>query len=277
MKSRATGRQAAPPSTPSRKRRIAWLVALGFLALLAFAIATLPAAVLSGTLARAGLTAAGYGGSVWSGSATGFTWQGAPLGDVEWKLQPLSLLRARLAGSARLTRTDGSVDAGFDVALSGRDVRLRDVRFALPIEALSALPLGMPKGWRGRASGELASVRVTAGWPVELQGTLNIDGLVAPPPRNAPVGSFRVVLPHPEPQPSLSVPPAAENLTAHVRDTDGPFAVDAQLTLSPARNFALEGTVAPRGPVPPAMERSLQLLGPADAGGRRQFSVGGTL
>jgi len=53
--------------------------------------------------------------------------------------------------------------------------------------------------------------------------------------------------------------------------------VDAQLTLSRTRNFALEGTLAPRGPVPPAMERSLQLLGPADATGRRQFSVGGTL
>jgi hypothetical protein len=35
--------------------------------------------------------------------------------------------------------------------------------------------------------------------------------------------------------------------------------------------------LAPRGPVPPAMERSLQLLGPADASGRRPFSVGGTL
>lgn len=277
MKPRTAGRQAAPPSTPSRTRRIAWLVALGFLALLAFALATLPAVVLSGTLARAGLTAAGYGGSVWSGSATGFAWRGAPLGDLTWTLQPLALLRARLAGSARLTRIDGSVETGFDVSLSGRDVRLHDARFAIPLEALSALPLGMPKGWRGRASGELASVRLTAGWPAELQGTLDIDGLVAPPPRNAPVGSFRVVLPHPAPQPSLSVPPAAENLTAQVRDKDGPFAVEAQLTLNPARNFALEGTVAPRGPVPPAMERSLQLLGPADAAGRRQFSVGGTL
>jgi hypothetical protein len=39
----------------------------------------------------------------------------------------------------------------------------------------------------------------------------------------------------------------------------------------------LKGTLLPRGQVPPAMERSLQLLGPADATGRRQFSVGGTL
>jgi hypothetical protein len=62
-----------------------------------------------------------------------------------------------------------------------------------------------------------------------------------------------------------------------VRDKSGPFSVDGQLTLNRARNFALEGTLQPRGPVAPAMERSLQLLGPADATGRRQFSVGGSL
>ena len=73
------------------------------------------------------------------------------------------------------------------------------------------------------------------------------------------------------------MPHDPSNLTAHVADKDGPFSVDAQLTLSRTRNFAFEGTLAPRGPVPPAMERSLQLLGPADATGRRQFSVGGTL
>jgi hypothetical protein len=252
-------------------------VVLGVLAVLAFALTTLPAAVLSGTLARAGFTAAGYGGSIWSGSATTLAWRGAPLGDLNWRLEPTSLLRARLAGTVRLTRVDGSADARFDVAWSGRDVRLQDVRFALPIESLGALPLGIPQGWRGRASGAVQSAQITDGWPTELRGFLDIDGLVAPPPRNAPVGSFHVVLPHPQPQPSLSVPTAAENLTAQVTDKEGPFAVDAQLTLSRTRNFALEGTVAPRGPVPPAMERSLQLLGPADPSGRRQFSVGGTL
>ncbi len=73
------------------------------------------------------------------------------------------------------------------------------------------------------------------------------------------------------------MPQDPSNLTAQVADKDGPFSVDAQLTLSRTRNFAFEGTLQPRGPVPPAMERSLQLLGPADAAGRRQFSVGGTL
>jgi general secretion pathway protein N len=259
------------------KHRTGWLVTLGVFALLAFALVTLPATVLSGFAARAGLGAATYGGSVWSGTAETVTWRGAPLGDLRWRLAPLELVRGRVAGHVTLSRADGAVDTNFSASFTGDDVRLQNATFDLPLAALDALPLGMPKGWRGRASGALADLRVTERVPVVVSGALDLDGLVAPPPRNAPVGSFHAVFPHPRPQPSLSVPKDPANVTAQVTDKDGPFSVDAQLTVSPTRNFALEGTLAPRSSVPPALQRSLQLLGPADAAGRRQFSVGGTL
>ncbi len=258
-------------------KRTGWLIALGVLALLGFAFATLPAGVAAGPLRKAGIEAGGFGGSIWSGRATALAWRGAALGDVDWKLAPARLLTGRVAGHARLTRSDGTLETDFDVSLSGQDVRLSETRLALPIAALDALPLGMPKGWKGRLAGQFDKIHVAQGWPAALQGTLDLDGLVAPPPRNAPVGSFRAVFPAGQPKPSLSVPLDPTNVTAQVADKDGPFAVDGQLTLNRARNFAFEGTLAPRGPVPPAMERSLQLLGPADASGRRPFSVGGSL
>jgi hypothetical protein len=261
---------------PAVKHRTTWLVALGVLALLAFALVTLPAGVLSTFAARAGFSAGAFGGSIWSGRAESLAWRGAPLGNLQWRLAPLDLLRGRVSGHATLSRPDGSLDTDFSASLTGDDVRLRNANFALPIEALEALPLGLPKGWRGRASGAFADLRVRNRLPV-VEGSLTLDGLVAPPPRSAPVGSFQAVFPHPQPQPSLSIPKDPANVTARVTDKGGPFSVDAQLTVSPARNFALEGTLAPRGNVPPAMQKSLQLLGPADAAGRRQFSVGGTL
>ena len=49
-----------------------------------------------------------------------------------------------------------------------------------------------------------------------------------------------------------------------------------RLTLGRDRSFLLEGTLAPRGSSPPELARSLALLGPADAGGRRPVSVSGT-
>jgi general secretion pathway protein N len=259
------------------KHRTAWLIAIGVLAVLGFTLATLPSAVLSRPLARAGLTATALTGSVWSGTAPGLAWRGAVLGDASWTLDKWPLLRGRAAGHLRLSRSDGELDADFEAAVTGGSISLRDARVDLPIEAFSTLPLGMPKGWRGRVSGSIEELAIAQGWPVALRGQLDFDGLVAPPPRNASVGSFLAVFPHPSPQASLSVPAEPSNLTAKVADKDGPFSVDGQLTLSRARNFAFEGTLAPRGPVPQAMERSLQLLGPADAAGRRQFSVGGTL
>lgn len=265
------------PARPPRKVRLGWLAVLGVLALLAFALATMPAGVVAGSLGNAGFSATAYAGSIWSGQARGLAWQGAPLGDLEWTLHGLPLLTGRATGSARLVRPDGQLATGYDVGRRGRDMRLEAIEFDLPIAALDALPLGIPKGWTGDVSGRLDTLHLADGWPVAIAGTLDLTGLVAPPPRSAPVGSFRATMPHPAPQPSLSVPQAVTNLTAHVIDLDGPFSVDAQLTLSRARSFALEGTLAPRGPVPPAMERSLQLLGPADADGRRQFSVGGSL
>jgi hypothetical protein len=253
------------------------LLALGVLALLAFALATLPAGVAAGPLRKAGIEAGAFSGSLWSGRATAISWRGAGVGDAEWKIAPTRLLTGHITGHARLTRTDGSVETDFDLSLTGRDVRLQAARIELPLAALNALPLGMPKGWQGRVSGQFDAIDLQQGWPANIKGSLDLDGLVAPPPRNAPVGSFHAVFPASQPKPSLSVPQDPSNLTAQVKDKDGPFSVDAQLTLSRARNFAFEGTLAPRGPVPPAMAQSLQLLGPADAAGRRQFSVGGTL
>ncbi len=129
----------------------------------------------------------------------------------------------------------------------------------------------------GPATGQFDAIDLQQGWPANIKGSLDLDGLVAPPPRNAPVGSFHAVFPAAQPKPSLSVPQDPSNLTAQVADKDGPFAVDAQLTLSRTRNFCLRRHARAARTGAAGMERSLQLLGPADAAGRRQFSVGGTL
>ncbi len=259
------------------KRRTAWLVAIGVITLLLTILATLPAGVLASPLRKAGVEAQAFGGSVWSGRAKGLALRGAPLGDLAWTLAPSRLLRGHASGHLQLVRAGGGLETDYDVTLTGRHILLTAGRFALPVELLNALPLGLPAGWRGQASGAWTEVRLEQGWPAALRGTLELDGLVAPPPRNAPVGSFHAVFPHPSPQASLSVPVDPANVTAQVVDKDGPYAVDAQFTLSRSRAFALEGVLAPRGQVPESMQRSLELLGPADASGRRQFSIGGSL
>jgi general secretion pathway protein N len=261
----------APGAPAPAKKRPWWLISLGAAAVLLLAIATLPASLFASQLSRAGLDAAGLWGSVWNGRAQGLTWRSAPLGDLQWSVSPWQLLLGRAAGEVSLGRPDGSLRATYRLALD-RTLRLEDVQADLPIELLSSLPIGMPRNWRGRLSGRFDEITLTKGWPTTLRGTLDMDGLIAPPPRSTSIGSYHVMIPDP-----AAGEVALDSLTARVTDKEGPFSFEGRFTLGADRSFLLEGTLAPRGTTPPALVRSLELLGPADASGRRPVSVSGTL
>jgi hypothetical protein len=261
----------AAHDAPPGKRNTWLLTALGIVALLAFALATLPSSLFADRLQRHGVTAVAFTGSIWSGAASGLAWRGALLGDLRWRVDPLQLFRGRLGAHLLLARPDGRIESDVAATLAG-SLHLAGTRVELPVEALSVLPVGLPKGWRGQMHAEFAEVELAKGWPAVVRGTIDMDGLVAPPPRNSSIGSYHAVLPDPKSQ----AEPGA-GISARVTDKEGPFAVDGRLTLSPDRSFLLEGTLAPRGDTPPALRRSLELLGPADAEGRRQFGVSGTI
>ena len=264
-------RDRSAHDAPSGKRNTRLLIALGIVALLAFAIVTLPSGLFAERLQRQGLTAVAFTGSIWSGAASGLAWRGAVLGDLRWRVAPLQLFRGRLGAHLLLTRPDGRIESDIAATLAG-SLQLAGTRVDLPVEALSVLPVGLPKGWRGQVHAEFAELELAKGWPVAVRGTIDMDGLVAPPPRNASIGSYHAVLPDPKSQAEPGT-----GISARVIDKEGPFAVDGRLTLSPDRSFLLEGTLAPRGDTPPALRRSLELLGPADSEGRRQFGVSGTI
>jgi hypothetical protein len=264
-------RDRSAHEAPPGKRSYWSLIGLGVAALLVFAVATLPASLFTGRLQRNGVTAVSFSGSIWSGAATGLAWRGAVLGDLRWRVAPLKLIRGRIGAHLTLSRPDGRIESDVAATLAGK-LHLAGTHVDLPVEALGVLPVGLPKGWRGQLHADLAELELANGWPAFVRGTIDMDGLVAPPPRNASIGSYHAVLPDPKSQPK----PGA-GISARVTDKEGPFAVDGRLTLSPDRSFLLEGTLAPRGDTPPTLRRSLELLGPADAAGRRQFGVSGTI
>lgn len=254
-----------------KRKRPWWLIAVGLGAALLIAVATLPATILAGPLSRAGLDAAALSGSVWNGHARALTWRSVPLGELRWSFAARELLHARLGVDLELMRPDGSLATRAGVTAGG-ELHLADTRASLPVEALAALPIGLPRNWRGRLDARLGALVVADGWPVVLQGTLEMDGLVAPPPRNTSIGSYHVEMPDP-----TATAGAPGELSARVTDKEGPFSFEGRFTLLPDRSYLLEGLLAPRGSTPPELARSLELLGPPDADGRRQVGVSGTL
>ncbi len=264
-------RERAARSAPDKPKRPWWLITVGLAAAVCIALATLPAQVLAGRLTRIGLEPAALAGTVWNGRARGLSWRSVPLGDLDWAITPRELLRGRLGVDLELTRPDGSATTHASVAWGG-ELRLTGTSASLPVELLSALPVGLPRHWRGRLSAQFEEIVVERGWPTTLRGTLDMDGLIAPPPRNISIGSYRVEMPDPE-----TAGAADGQLTARVNDKEGPFSFEGRFTLGADRSFLLEGSLAPRGNTPPPLVRSLELLGPPDENGRRPVSVSGTL
>jgi hypothetical protein len=247
-----------------------WLITVGVAAALLIALATLPATIFSGQFAKAGLSAASYSGSIWSGQAQALAWRSNALGDLSWSFAPLDLLRGRLGAQLTLTRPDGRLDTHASVSPGGT-VSLAETQVDLPLAVLGALPVGMPGNWQGRMKGAFDEVVLVNGAPAALRGRLDLDGLVSPPPRSLSIGSYAIEVPDP-----AAVGRPAGEINVGIKDKGGPFAFDGRLTISAGRSYLLEGLVATRGNAPPQVTQALQMFGPADAAGRRQLSLSGT-
>ena len=258
------------PAAEGGAKRPWWLVSVGIIAALIMALATLPATLFSGQFARAGLNAASYSGSIWSGQAQSLAWRSNVVGDLSWSFAPLDLLRGRLGARLTLTRADGQLATHASVSPGGK-VSLADTQVDLPLAALGGLPIGLPGNWQGRMKGTFDEVVLVNGAPTALRGKLDLDGLVSPPPRTLSIGSYAVEAP----DPAATGRPDGE-INVGIRDKGGPFAFDGRLTISAGRSYLLVGRVATRGNASPQVSQALQMLGPVDADGRRELSLSGT-
>ncbi len=232
------------------------LVTVGAAAFLCVAIATFPVALVARHL-PAGLVLEDAGGSVWHGGASSARLGGTPLGALHWDLQPLALLRGRLAYQLEIVRPDGTVSGRFALTPGGA-IEGDDIALNLP---LGALDRG-PGGWQGGLAGRLDHLRLEHGWPTALTGELTVSDLKQRG-MNGTLGSYAVAF-----DPSAA---SGGRLVGRVRDVAAPLAVRAQLIVKPERNCSLEGDVTPRPTTPPEVAQALAFLGAPDAAGRRAF------
>ena len=255
------------PPVRRKSRRPTILIVLGLLAVAIFVLATLPAGIVAGRLERHGVTVDAVGGTIWSGRARGVAARGAHVGDLQWTLRPMALLRGALAGHAVVVGKDARIETDFSRTWAGR-LQLESARADLSFAALAALGVPVARNWRGRIAADLSSLVLEADWPVAALGTIDVRDLTGPPPRSTKLGDYRLTFGEPQ--------GAADNLTATVAQTEGPLLLDGELSLGRDRSFHLEGRVAPRGTPSQDLAYLLQALGPPDAGGRRPFSASGT-
>jgi hypothetical protein len=212
-----------------------------------------------------GLDCAEASGSAWHGACRGLQAGPLRLAAIEWQLHPLALLRGRLGVSLRCAdpryQGHGELELGF-----GGRVAARDLEATLPLDP-SWLRL-VPRGWSGQLQIALGQVQLVQGKPAGILGTIDLRQLrqLSPPME---FGNYTVRF----------AAPADANGQQHgqLADAGGPLALSGELQLGNDGQYELNGTVAARGSAAAELARSLELLGPADAAGRRPFSLAGTL
>jgi general secretion pathway protein N len=241
-------------------RRPLWIALLAAAAFAVIVLTRLPASWVFPH--PPGVACASIDGTVWSGSCSGLTAQGAALGDLAWDLRPASLLTGALA--AHVVLEHGPVSARADLALGlGGSLTLRNVRADLPLDP-AVIPRA-PRALRGTVHTELELLRIAHGAVTELKGRIEAHDLIQSTGRVTPLGSYAVVFPGGSGEPAGSV-----------QDLGGPLAVQGTLRLTSAPGYELEGEVAARPGATPELVSSLQFLGTPDALGRRPFSMAGT-
>jgi general secretion pathway protein N len=239
-------------------------VGIALLAAVAFALiflARMPAAWVLPAAAPHG-PCASVEGPLWSGTCTGLSVQGTPVGDVSWTLQPLRLLSGKLAAHLTLVQSPAQAAADLELGFGGR-VTARRLVADLPLDP--QLVPGVPQSLHGRAHLEIALAEFTHGVLTQLAGRIEARDLEDRSGADTALGSYVVIFPG-----------GSGEQIGKLHDTAGPLALEGTLRLTPQPGFELQGLIAPRQGAAPEVINNLRFLGPPDASGRRQFSVTGT-
>jgi hypothetical protein len=248
------------PSPPAPKRLIWPIVLVAVLAIGAVVLIALPASLITRFL-PAQIHAEDFSGSVWHGSSGRISFESRPVGALEWRLHPLSLLSMSVAADLRWVKGSTVIDAG--VSIDSHGFRARHIRGGGSLEDLR--DLGMAPGWSGNTKLDLDEIKGTFSNIESAAGTIDLSALAsAGIAGGADLGSYRLTL----------SPKAvdADSVSASLRDMGGPLEAQADIRYTPAsRTGLLSGTIKERADATPALRAevaNLAQMRPRDSSGR---------
>jgi hypothetical protein len=244
---------------PARRR---WpLVLIAFLVLSAAVVFALPASLIAHFLPPQ-VRAEDFSGSLMHGAAGKIHVNARDAGAIEWRLHPLSLLRAALVADIHWVKTSVVVDGTAEI--SGGGLAAHDIQGSGPIDNLR--DLGLSAGWHGTASLKFSEIKSDFNNLLSAVGTLQVTNLSsATIAGGADLGGYALQL-------GAGAVAADGSITADLNDTGGPLEIKAQIRFSPAgRTGILAGTIKERPEAAPALRSQLANLAqvrPRDSQGR---------
>jgi len=226
-----------------------------------------PARWLLGAL-PAGVECRAPEGSLWQGSCVRLEIPGGGLDAVSWSLHAWPLLRGHL--DVDLRSADPQASGSARVALGFGGLRsVRALQAQLPIDS-GRLPL-FPASWTGQLELAFDSIEFDGGRLTAIEGVATAHELAQ---RSPPLdfGSFELRFSPAESQQGSTDAP----IRGELRDLGGPLAVTGTLQINNGRDYRLAGLVATRANANADLEKVVEYAGPADAQGRRTFTLEGS-
>jgi|GEM_PF-3981464 len=243
----------------------------GVLTYLLFLVALLPAGFVWSEVERRGIVPEeiallGVHGTVWEGGVGTMVLPEGVTAAVQWSTAPSDVLKAHLSWDVSAQLLGGQIDGR--LSFGSRQLTVKRVRGDFSAPAVVGPFLEWPVDLTGRIALELTSVVLTYGGRLqEMHGTVGWLNGGAGMGKAIPLGDLRAVLEE----------SGQGGIKATLKDTGGPLMVEGIAELQPAGRVQVEGIAGTRRSADQSLVEALQMVGRADAAGRRKFRFSGTL
>lgn len=245
------------------------LIATGVGCFVVFALAFIPARVISGIVPAEAAKLTDMSGTLWSGNVQSVEVGGIQLRDVNWELHAFALLIGRLSLTIDAKWGSGYVRGDVGAGIGG-SLRFRDVQVLGPLApVLRQLNLG---GSGGDLAIEVAALDIADEWPTQIVGSarvarvpLNMLGIPG-----GTSGNYSI---------EFDIEDVADDgvIPGVLSDDGGPLEVFGELRLTPPRDYAIQARVKARPEAPAELANGLMLVGPKTPDGSHEFEMAGSL
>lgn len=248
----------------TRTTVLRWALPGGVLFLI-FLVLTLPARHVLGWLGGGQLAVQGIEGTPWRGRVHQLAFQQNTLGPLVWQLRPLRLLVGRLEYRLFVQSGGGGGELRAGRGLFG-DPYVRAAQLSLPAADLARMLRLNLVSLGGDFLIDIDTLRISGGWPGELQGQLRWQDARLVQPQRIGLGNLRMQLELRD-----------GNVVGVLGDDGGPLELGGEFSLGPDRQYRLDALLKPRAEADPQLRQSLGLLGNPDAQGRYRLQYSGAL